>query len=598
MAITQINVGAVPDDGTGDPLRVAYQKINLNTTELVEQIATKADDAATTMALAGKANLSDMTVALAGKADAQTTEQALAQKANTADVQEALDLKANTADVDAALALKANALDVQNALAQMPGEAPDDGKQYARQNKAWTEVQSGGGTGTTNLGVANRTADTLDVTSSTGTAATLPSADEAQAGLMSAAQVQRLGGVGLQTVSVFDADPQNSAPVVQLRGGNMDTYDEGGLRWPHGTYNVDLIAPHDPAVMGDVEVSMPDETGTMATREWVTANFPSNKGQLFAYDWHNGPRSSIDSGCIPCDGQVLQYADNPVVCQAVWDGKQNAVLQENWAANKNCWGRGDGATWVQVPNLNMADGTEKPFYMRGGPESLNGTWVGDAIRNISGDFYTVFGNIFNGSLYQKQRDGNGLQLSGSSNSYGFVGLDASRQVPTADENRVKTAYGVWVVRVFTGVSNTGAIDAPQLATQLGVVDAALQTLDSQLGLTIVYPNGGTEATPATVALNTQYVMANPFPGHHVMCKAEVTTPAGIWVSTGWIFSGGGRGFSAEMRGVSQIVATVGSTFIAASSALEGGGSYATGDVPVIATAKTRVKVWKVKGGVA
>lgn len=34
MAQQIINVGALPNDGTGDPLRVAYQKANANFTEL------------------------------------------------------------------------------------------------------------------------------------------------------------------------------------------------------------------------------------------------------------------------------------------------------------------------------------------------------------------------------------------------------------------------------------------------------------------------------------------------------------------------------------------------------------------------------------
>lgn len=435
MAITQINVGAVPDDGTGDPLRVAFQKINLNTENLVAQIATKADDAATTAALAQKANLEEMTTALAGKADAQTTEQALAQKANTADVQEALDLKANTADVDAALALKANALDVQNALAQMPGEAPDDGDQYARQNKAWVKVQTGGGSGTTNLGVANRTADTLDITSSTGTPATLPSADEAQAGLMSAAQVQRLGGVGLQTVSVFDADPQNTTPVAQLRGGSMATYDEGGLRWPHGTYNVDLIAPQDPAVVGDIEVSMPDETGTMATREWVAAN---------------AVRKTSASGV--------------------------ALLPEGDNAQRPA--AGDIPTGAALARGNTQSGT---------------------------DYFLEF------------------------------------------RNRVSNAWEAFASRTWVQA-----------------------LVDRWLGFTIIYPNGGSAATPANITLGSTYVENNPFPGFYVDCRCQVFAE-GKWVTApfqNYIVGGVGNsvGASADQDVIADMIRVMaGGVFIVVGS---------------------------------
>lgn len=305
-----------------------------------------------------------------------------------------------------------------------------------------------------------------------------------------------------------------------------------------------------------------------------------SKGELFHYSWHNGPRASIDSGCAACDGQVIQYANNPVVCQAVWDGKQNAVLDEHWAANKNCWSRGDGATWVRVPNLNMADGSEKPFYLRGGPASMAGKWEGDAIRNITGETPAALGN--NGSApYSASGAGNGatlLKIGPGSSLYTNVAsslstyilgttFDASRVVPVASENRVKTAYGVYTVRVFTEVSNTGAIDAAALATQLGVVDAKVQTLELKVGATILYP-GGTSVSPASISINQTIEVTNPFPGKSVTCRAEVFY-AGEWCTTGWMFSGMGHGVAASLRG-SKIYVQSGGTSIAARRHYGGG----------------------------
>ena len=51
MAFQQVNVGAAADDGTGDPLRPAFQKLNANTTETQVQLATKADAQETSEAL-------------------------------------------------------------------------------------------------------------------------------------------------------------------------------------------------------------------------------------------------------------------------------------------------------------------------------------------------------------------------------------------------------------------------------------------------------------------------------------------------------------------------------------------------------------------
>lgn len=287
-----------------------------------------------------------------------------------------------------------------------------------------------------------------------------------------------------------------------------------------------------------------------------------SKGELFHYSWHNGPRSSIDAGCAALDGQVIQYAINPVVCQAVWDGKQNAVLEENWAANKNCWSRGDGATWVRVPNLNMADGSAKPFYLRGGPDSLNGTWVGDAVREIAATFDTISQNPSTGAATESRPPIVGTWATTASN-YRQIAFKASAVVPTADENRVKTAYGVWTVRVFTEVTNTGAIDAATLATQLGVVDAELQTLKSRVGSVIVYPNGGSAASPANVALNSRYEMDNPFPGFIVRVRAEILV-SGVWAETGFIYAGtGGYGVAGGQVSASKIALQVGSNAVCA-----------------------------------
>ncbi len=65
---------------------------------------------------------------------------------------------------------------------------------------------TGGGAGNTDLGIANRTSTTLDVTSSTGNDATLPSASNTEAGLMSAADKFKLSGVAAGAEVNVNAD--------------------------------------------------------------------------------------------------------------------------------------------------------------------------------------------------------------------------------------------------------------------------------------------------------------------------------------------------------------------------------------------------------
>lgn len=45
-----------------------------------------------------------------------------------------------------------------------------------------------------------------------------------------------------------------------------------------------------------------------------SGNIVISGGELFNYSWHNGPRSSIDVGRVPTDGQPLLLLTHPDVC--------------------------------------------------------------------------------------------------------------------------------------------------------------------------------------------------------------------------------------------------------------------------------------------
>lgn len=326
-------------------------------------------------------------------------------------------------------------------------------------------------------------------------------------------------------------------------------------------------------------------------------------GELFDYAWHNGPRSSIDAGRVPTDGQQLLLLTHPDVCQAIWAGKQHSVTEAEWQTDptkRNCWSRGDGSSWVRVPDLNAAV-AGKPFYLRGGSDALNGTSVGDAIRNITGSFET--GSNYRQSIvaptgaFKSSKPGPVANNTGTATSVDTLAqFDASLVVPTADENRVKTAYGVMTVRVFTEVSNVGALDAGQLATQLGVVDAKVQALDANTGFTIIYPNGGTQASPATIALNSRYVESNPFPGYPVLCVIEVFY-GGEWASIGLGATSASttHGAAVGQHGSGSLVIITGVTSLITT----GPQHYFSGARPTSAVTTPlpcRIKVWKLKGG--
>ena len=335
-------------------------------------------------------------------------------------------------------------------------------------------------------------------------------------------------------------------------------------------------------------------------------------GELFSYAWHNGPRGSIAAvtpGRIPTDGQQITLLQYPDAVAAILAGKQNVVTEAVWQSDvtkRNCWSLGDGASWVRVPDLNAVQAsTGKPFYLRGSPDALNGTSVGDAIRNITGEVAHAAGfgliNTAQGSSSATGAFRLGTpvvsSIQGLANTAGnAIRFDAASVVPTADENRVKTAYGVMTVRIFTEATNASSVDAATLATQIAVVDAKVQALDAATGFTILYPNGGTAAAPANVAVNTRYVMPNPFPGSHVLCVAEVQY-SGVWGSSGCLsVNSGGVQYiyftSAQQLGDS-VVLTTGQNGLLGRWSQSGGAHSNTGDITT--PLPCRIKVWKLKG---
>lgn len=329
-------------------------------------------------------------------------------------------------------------------------------------------------------------------------------------------------------------------------------------------------------------------------------------GELFSYAWHNGPRGSIATltpGRIPADGQQITLLQYPDAVAAILAGKQNVVTEAVWQADptkRNCWSLGDAASWVRVPDLNAVQaGTGKPFYLRGGADALNGTSAGDAIRNITGTVSNISipagaaGAFGSGAATPDTYALNSAVLG----SYPRGNFDVSRVVPTADENRVKTAYGVMTVRIFTEAANAGSVDAATLASQLAVVDAKVQALDAATGFTILYPNGGSAAAPANVAVSTRYVMPNPFPGSFVFCVPQLLY-GGIWGDPGWDGNTGSGGQAAGARAGmanSDVVLQTAATALLVAS-FHGGNMHAVAGGAVVSTPlPCRVLCWKLKG---
>lgn len=145
-----------------------------------------------------------------------------------------------------------------------------------------------------------------------------------------------------------------------------------------------------------------------------------------------------NAGSIPAwvdlkGGQLSRTAD-----KLLWDYAVRAEMVISQATkdaepmiNAMKFGDGDGVTTFTLPNHHLG------HFVRGNPSGINnGETQGDAIRNITGTFGAILGmaNSHSGIL-----SGEGWQAnqptSIAGGGYTITKLDASLQVPTANENR-------------------------------------------------------------------------------------------------------------------------------------------------------------------
>lgn len=108
--------------------------------------------------------------------------------------------------------------------------------------------------------------------------------------------------------------------------------------------------------------------------------------------------------------------------------------------------------------------------------------------------------------------------------------------------------------------------------------------------TIIYPNGGSEGSPATIVNNTRYVESNPFSGNKIVCIPEVFFNS-VWADPGWFDSSGAQGVRCGQVGDDIIIQT-GSTNVVGQSQRSGGLS---GTTSASTSATCRVLVWKMEG---
>lgn len=206
-------------------------------------------------------------------------------------------------------------------------------------------------------------------------------------------------------------------------------------------------------------------------------------------------RDTNHEGFIPADGQLLSRALYPSLWKAIEDRKVPVVTDSSWVDNVDTRGSyttGDGSTTFRVPDYNgKISGGKGSAFLRG--DGLNagnvGHVQGDAIRNIKGSStkngFSILGttheNYPDSPIFTEQNGGtrNYGSTAASADWGNSIGFDASRSVPTADENRPVNVAGVWMIKAFSYVENEGVVDAGHLATALADAEAKISALESR-----------------------------------------------------------------------------------------------------------------------
>jgi microcystin-dependent protein len=302
---------------------------------------------------------------------------------------------------------------------------------------------------------------------------------------------------------------------------------------------------------------------------------------------HNG---TIQDGWLECDGRAVSRTMFPDLFDAIG----------------TTYGAGDGSTTFNLPNYS--DGK----FPEG--STVAGTVKQPGLPNITGEtgyfrflnsgalgtgaFSVDYKNIFSASS-GNSTDNNNIKVT----------FDASRSSAIYGASNTVQPYSCtvrYIIKAYDGVTPTPAeADISEMLTELtGKADRDLGNLSAdgenhflENDFTIIYPNGGTEANPATLTAGTRYLESNPFPGYYVKADFE------IFYNNEWSAVNKGNfyrdssymsfGVNIGQFGVDKIALQVGNNGYTVTS----GSNYnmdlfgVTTQIPM--SAPCRVKVWKI-----
>ncbi|EKN6067754.1 phage tail fiber protein [Yersinia enterocolitica] len=268
-------------------------------------------------------------------------------------------------------------------------------------------------------------------------------------------------------------------------------------------------------------------------------------------------RAAQTDGYIFGDGQLLSRAMFPDWWGLIAAGKLPVVSDSLWLSDAKYHGSystGDGSTTFRAPDYNGMQGgfNGAPFFRGDGFNRKAGEILGDAIRDIVGDFGNIGAKT--NIAYPLGMNGSGvftrvIETGYTPNATAQQLIDGSTQrlqfkasnvVPTDIENRPVTLTGVWMIRAFGSVVNSGNLDAAHMASQIADLMSRVEQLEKPAAkphkFIIMYMHG-TQAVPATISSGYTNTWASPWPDREIACRAEVLYN-GEWGEAGFASNAG------------------------------------------------------------
>ena len=264
-------------------------------------------------------------------------------------------------------------------------------------------------------------------------------------------------------------------------------------------------------------------------------------------DYHIPVQQDISSG-IPI-ATVLPYASNLSIPEGFFlcDGRalSRSVYPVLFSRIGTVYGEGDGSTTFNIPDFTgrFAEGA----LTAGVAKSAGLPNITGSLELVNSSYTMFLGHIeSNGALSanyetryrisaQSQTDANYTSKISidASDSNAIYGNSQTVQPPSLTVKYIIKAYDASpsqsqslassLGEYLTDISNKGYRDLSNL-TQAGE-DHFLEN-----DFTIVYPNNGSESSPANVSTQSTYVSDNPFSGYQVQCQAEVMVSSQWYVA--------------------------------------------------------------------